>query len=243
MPDQLDHHLDGARESTRRLMASLQWLTNADVHRPSFLPGWSNGHVLTHLARNADGMATTLDGALRGVVVPMYPHGDAGRNEDIEQGAGRDAAALVADLNEAAGRLDDAWSRMDAAAWQRIVVPRMGEMPAWQLLPARRREVEIHRVDLNLPPEHDYRPDAWPAGFVADLVGHLVETGVTGRLPADLTLSLAATDTGARWTAGSGPRRAEVSGPAWALGCWLAGRTARIGDALAGDPLDLGPWR
>ncbi|HEX5497415.1 MAG TPA: maleylpyruvate isomerase family mycothiol-dependent enzyme [Mycobacteriales bacterium] len=240
---QLDRHLDGARESTRRLMASLHSLTDAEARRPSLLPGWTNGHVLTHLARNADGIASILDGALHGTILPMYPGGDTARNQAIQDGAGRRAAALVADLNEAAGRLDDAWSRMHAAAWQRVVVPRLGEVPAWQLLPARRREVEIHRVDLNLPPDRDYRPDTWPAEFVADLVSHLVETGLGRRMPTDLTLDLVATDTGARWTVGSGQRRAEVSGPAWALGCWLAGRTARVGEALAGDPPDLGPWR
>ncbi|HEY9472865.1 MAG TPA: maleylpyruvate isomerase family mycothiol-dependent enzyme [Mycobacteriales bacterium] len=242
LPDDLDRQLAEVRDSTRRLLAALNSLTDAEARRPSLLPGWTNAHVLTHLARNADGMAGTLDGALRGIVVPMYPDGDTGRDRDIQAGAGRGAVALVADLNDAAGWLDDVWSRMHTDAWQRLVIPRMGEMPAWQLLRARWREVEIHRVDLDLPPARDHTPASWPEGFAGYLVSHLVEAGLAGRLPTDRSLDMVATDTGERWSAGAGSHHTEVSGPAWALGCWLAGRPARVGDALTGELPDLGPW-
>ena len=42
-------------ESTDRLLATAGALTGAQVAGPSRLPGWTRGHVLTHLARNADG--------------------------------------------------------------------------------------------------------------------------------------------------------------------------------------------
>ena len=39
---------------------------------PSLLPGWSRGHVLTHLARNADGAVNLLTWARTGVETPQY---------------------------------------------------------------------------------------------------------------------------------------------------------------------------
>ena len=41
--------------ATDSLIASIGGLTDADARGPSLLPGWTRGHVLTHLARNADG--------------------------------------------------------------------------------------------------------------------------------------------------------------------------------------------
>ncbi|HEY9390057.1 MAG TPA: maleylpyruvate isomerase N-terminal domain-containing protein [Mycobacteriales bacterium] len=243
LPDDLERQLGEVRDSTRRLLAALDSLTDAEARRPSLLPNWTNAHVLTHLARNADGMAGALDGALRGIAVPMYPEGPSGRDRDIQAGGNRGAVALVADLNEAAGCLDDTWSRMHTDAWQRPVVTPMGELPAWQLLRARWREVEIHWIDVDLPPARDHTPALWPVSFANHLVSHLVEAGLASRLPADHTVDLVATDTGDQWSAGTGSHRTEVSGPAWALGCWLAGRSARVGDALTGDRPDIGPWR
>lgn len=96
------------RSSTAALVLGLEaerW-TDADVRAPSMLPGWTRGHVLTHIARNADSIARTLSGALRGEIVARYPHGPDGRNADIEAGAGRGVTELIADVRDSADRLD-----------------------------------------------------------------------------------------------------------------------------------------
>ncbi|MFF9641495.1 maleylpyruvate isomerase N-terminal domain-containing protein [Kitasatospora aureofaciens] len=49
--------------ATGLLLRTAARLCDADARAPSLLPGWSRGHVLTHLARNADG--------------PRPPHGAA----------------------------------------------------------------------------------------------------------------------------------------------------------------------
>jgi hypothetical protein len=41
--------------ATDSLVDGIGRLTDADARGPSLLPGWTRGHVLTHLARNADG--------------------------------------------------------------------------------------------------------------------------------------------------------------------------------------------
>ena len=40
--------------ATARLLATARTLDDDAVRAPSPLPGWTRGHVLTHVARNAD---------------------------------------------------------------------------------------------------------------------------------------------------------------------------------------------
>jgi len=62
---------------------------------PSLLPEWSIGHIVTHLARNADGFRNLLIWARTGAETPMYPSEES-RDRDIEAGARRSAAELAA---------------------------------------------------------------------------------------------------------------------------------------------------
>lgn len=100
-----------------RLLAAVEVLADADVRRASRLPGWSIGHVLTHLARNADAHARRLAGALDGQDVAKYPGGAAQRARDIEDGAGRSAAELVQDLAVSQQRLEQLFTACAAAGW------------------------------------------------------------------------------------------------------------------------------
>ena len=69
----LQRALDEMAEATDRLLAGLDRLTERDVRGPSLLPGWTRAHVLTHLARNADGLAVLAHNARTGEDRPMYP--------------------------------------------------------------------------------------------------------------------------------------------------------------------------
>jgi maleylpyruvate isomerase len=170
VPDALAADLAALEESTDRLGRTLAALDDDRARRPSLLPGWSVGHVLTHLARNADGMVHLVDWALSGVPVPMYASVES-RNADIEAGAGRPAAELAADVRDSADRLLTALDRLGAGpddALHRLVLfgaPRPGvepDSPAGVLPYRRRQEVEIHHVDLDL----GHRPADWPEDFV-----------------------------------------------------------------------------
>src|SRR5450631_4040107 len=77
------------------LASTIEALTDEVARRPSLLPDWSVGHVLTHLARNADSVVRRLQAAAEGRVVDQYAGGAEGRKQDIEAGAGRPAGALV----------------------------------------------------------------------------------------------------------------------------------------------------
>ncbi|MEP6892695.1 MAG: maleylpyruvate isomerase N-terminal domain-containing protein, partial [Gaiellaceae bacterium] len=56
----------------RAVIADIAALTEDQARQPSLLPGWTIGHVLTHLARNADGFSRIVEGAERGEAVAMY---------------------------------------------------------------------------------------------------------------------------------------------------------------------------
>ena len=85
-------------------------LSDAESRRPSRLPGWSRGHVVTHLARNADGLRRMLEGAIAGTVTAMYEGGAASRAADIEAGADRPASVLRDDAISAAAAVDVVWA-------------------------------------------------------------------------------------------------------------------------------------
>lgn len=118
--------------------------------------------MLTHLARNADGHALRLDGALRGEEVPRYPGGQEQRNREIEEGAGRPAKELVADVADSAGRLEKIWSRSEQARWPNSHLLGGDRWPTSGSPLRRLREVEVHHVDLDL----GYEVADWPDEYV-----------------------------------------------------------------------------
>ncbi|MFM8776484.1 MAG: maleylpyruvate isomerase N-terminal domain-containing protein, partial [Actinomycetota bacterium] len=54
LADDLNEHVSGCAEAHQRLLTALGSLTDDQCREDSLLPNWSRGHVLTHLARNAD---------------------------------------------------------------------------------------------------------------------------------------------------------------------------------------------
>lgn len=133
----------GALASSHQALADhLTGAGEVDPAAPSLLPGWTVGHVLTHIARNADGALRQLDG------LPQYWMGIASRNADIELGAGRSWAELVDDVVTTS---DAVLARMrEVTDWAGTTTSIAGQRPKAMLPSTRRREVEIHRADLGL---------------------------------------------------------------------------------------------
>lgn len=155
------------RASQRRLEHVIAALGDDDVGQPSLLPGWTVGHVLTHLARNAEGMTRITDSAGRDDVGVMYPPGDyadgaARRNADIEAGSARPIDELRADLVEAAQRLDESVSRLTDRQLDGYGFVGRSRRPVADIPLLRRREIEVHLVDLG----RGYRFADWPDDFV-----------------------------------------------------------------------------
>ena len=56
-------HLRWVADAQARFQMAIEGLDDAKVRSPSLLPGWSIGHVLTHVARNADSHRRRADAA------------------------------------------------------------------------------------------------------------------------------------------------------------------------------------
>lgn len=215
----MDHVRDLAsvRDATERLLKAAAELDNASVAEPSRLPGWSRGHVLAHLARNADALVNVLDGR------PMYISGDA-RDADIERDAPRPLVAQLADVRESADRFQKTG---DAPAdWSRTVELRNGVTDVAARVPFRRWvEVALHHVDLGI----GYELEDLPAEFVTREIDFLAQR-FAGH--PDVPSTGLADEEGRPWTTGGGAggRPVAVRGPAADLLGWLSGR--RDGAAL-----------
>ena len=152
------------RDSQARLLQAIEGLDDATARRPSLLPDWSVGHVLTHVARNADSFVRMLGAAQRGESVEQYAGGYGQRAADIEAGAGRPARELVDDVRASAAALEATWAGMTDEAWDGHGLNAGGRpWPCRQMPFHRWREVEIHHADLGLA----YTYADWPEDYVA----------------------------------------------------------------------------
>lgn len=161
VPPELSELYEQINDATQRLLATVSEFGDADTRQPSLLPGWTRGHVLTHVARNAEALSNLLNGARTGVPGRAYASPEA-RNAVIEEGAGRGAAELRADVASSAAAFSEAVSAMPDGAWQVTVsVLTYAPFPASQVLMGRLVELELHHADLGA----GYTPADWPASF------------------------------------------------------------------------------
>ncbi|MFE3100372.1 maleylpyruvate isomerase family mycothiol-dependent enzyme [Nocardia tengchongensis] len=224
--------LDTVAAATERLLPAVAALGEADLVDPSLLPGWTRGHVLAHLSRNADSLVNLLLWARTGIETPQYASQFL-RDADIEAGAPRPLRDQLEDLTASAERWLALARVMPADRWPATVRNRMGgEIPATRVIWMRRLEVEIHHVDLNI----GYTPADWPEDFTA----RLLTQSLSEVRPADgAGFTVLATDTGYTGTVGAqGP---AITGPAAALAAWLIGRSP--GADLTGDLPALAAWK
>jgi maleylpyruvate isomerase len=224
--------LDKITVATEQLLRTAETFRDADVREPSLLPAWSRGHVLSHLARNADGGTRILTWARTGVENPEYPSVRA-RAEQIEAGHGRAAGELLADVRESAARFARAYAAMPGEAWSRIVRWTSGKArPAYRAADARLTEVLVHHVDLNA----GFQPGDWPDDFVETTLS-TVTAAYSGRDRVP-DLCLVATDTGNSYHVGAQDNARLIQGCQVSLLAWLLGRSdgADLGESLPALP-------
>jgi maleylpyruvate isomerase len=249
--------IDAVRQATRRVLRSIDQLTDEDVHAPSRLSGWNRAEVITHLARNADGTRGMAEAAARGEAAAMYPGGPEQRATDIAAGHDERASVLRLDLRRASDALVETWDALPADAWDRVgmtSLPRTMRDMLW----VRLREVEVHHVDLAL----GYEPSDWPVSFVTaalrETFASFGQRASSKRPMVDADFRVVSTDHECAWHVEM--RGAEVhvrndgdgvvvDGEARGWGCdvvaWLYGRDPRGGAlTVTGDAavLRLPQW-
>ncbi|MFI1567314.1 maleylpyruvate isomerase family mycothiol-dependent enzyme [Streptomyces sp. NPDC020490] len=221
------HDLASLHDATERLLSAAAELDDAAVARPSRLPGWTLGHILAHLARNADALVNVLEGR------PMYASGDA-RDADIERDAPRPLDVHLSDVRESAARLRAASAV--PADWSRTVELRNGVTDSAARVPFRRWvEVELHHVDLGI----GYELEDLPAEFLERETAFLAER-FAGRPDVPRTRL---TDGTRAWSTGREAEKPEitVTGPAPDLLGWLSGRRDGSTLTVEGGPLPALP--
>ena len=114
----LNIHVAGCAESHQRLLQSLDSLTDDQCREPSALPGWTRGHVLSHLARNAESHVHVLQCAARGEVGEQYVGGAKARKEGIESHANDSAESLVNAVRKSIYALEGQWAATNSEGWQ-----------------------------------------------------------------------------------------------------------------------------
>jgi len=226
------------RAATERLAGHVTSLDDRRMREPSLLPGWSRAHVVTHLARNADGLVNLLTWARTGVEHPMYAS-NADRDADIEEGAGRLAQVLHEDLLASSDRFAVACERLSDSQWSAPVTARTPvPFPAASIPSLRLFELWVHTVDLNVGFDFEDIP--------ADLIDTALTSAVSRHLdrPEGPSVHLRVTfpDGEERvWDLVGGDETVhEVSGEAAAVIGWLTGR--RDGSPLTGDVPVLPAW-
>ncbi|HKY17000.1 MAG TPA: maleylpyruvate isomerase family mycothiol-dependent enzyme [Microthrixaceae bacterium] len=218
-------------ESHAGLYAWLDSVGGVDPTEATDLPGWSVGHVMTHLARNADSLSGILESAGRGEVGVQYPGGIGQRNGDIEDGAARTWPELVADVITACHRLDATFGAASADVWNDAVADvSSGRVEVAELPFRRTREVEVHRLDLGL----GATPDDWSPRWVTR-EWEVSVPALPSRLPDGVAVRLAPHDDDPV-TVGDGDPPIEVRGSRAELLGWVIGRAD-----LPGAP-PLAPW-
>ncbi len=215
----IDDNLRLAGQATEFFLAQVGRLDQDSVHQASLLPGWTRGHVITHVARNADGVARLAGWARTGVEEAMYGERHP-RNQDIEAGARRSLEEQEADVREASRRLAAAFAGLSGAAWSARVRTPHQEVSASFLPWMRAREVWLHALDLDVGATYRDLPDGFAARLLEELVHDLSNRPGMPALSID-------TGAGVMEVPGAGsPIR--VTGPPAAVACWLSGRPGPV---------------
>jgi maleylpyruvate isomerase len=212
----LEHDLALVETATTALLATASRFTDDDVAVPSLCEGWTRGHVMTHVARNAEAMVRLTRWATTGGRQEMYPGGTEKRDADIEAGAGRRAAEQLSDLRDTASALAGEFPHLRGGLAASEVEMRGGYLVPSASLPfLRLRELVLHHVDLDAGPTLADVEGPVLVRLLDDAVSRL---RLSHRAPS-MTLRA---DEGDAWTVGSGD--VEVTGPRHGILLWLARR-------------------
>lgn len=235
MPD--PHELALAQEllpdATRRLIRTADGLSDDDYAAPSGCPGWTRGHVLAHLALNAEALAGALAGIVEGERVPMYA-AQEDRDADIEELAAAGPTVIRSRLLGACTDVVDAFAALPEDQRDTTIdrVPGGRSFAAGEVPGMRLREVEIHHADLAA----GYGPSDWSPEFAT-----LLLDGMEARGGETTAFQAHATDLDRTWSYGAGGP--TVSGRGSDLGWWLTGRGDGAGLTSDGGALpQIGTW-
>jgi maleylpyruvate isomerase len=142
-------HLVAVDRHTGLLLRTARSLEPGSLGDPSRCAGWTRGHILTHLARNADALVNLVTNATTGSSTPMYASPES-READIEAGAERPLDEQVVDIEASAVRFASAAAGLTDEMTDVALLARNNTKVKAGYLPFMRlREVVLHHLDLD----------------------------------------------------------------------------------------------
>lgn len=215
--------LEHIKAETERVVATAGSLSNDAVLAPSLCAGWSRGHVLSHLARNAEALERVCAAAAFGTGQTMY-ESDESRNAEVAAGARRSAGVLADDVRVTAEQLARALASL-GPQHASMAVPRTPggrPIPVGSLRFLRLRELVFHHVDLDAGYGFEQLAPPLAQLFLDDAVTRLVaQRAASDADPLELE-----TEEGSTYViAPVGPERptaVRVTGSRAAMLLWLA---------------------
>lgn len=230
-------------ELTAKLLAALGTLRKvlsavdeAGSKAPSVLPGWDRAHVIAHIDGFCRAATRQLDTAGAEKPLEMYDGGMDRRHEEIELISMMRLEALLQRSTEALNALETSIGGIGPDAWA-LSTGFRGNGTVEDLFFAIWRELVIHTSDLAL----GYSVADWDPEFCKHLF-----TALEPRVPAGRRYILQPHGS-QRIILGDGDEATVLSGTAFDLAAWLAGREP-LGPVQAtsggdGSALpDLEPW-
>ncbi|MFE5256795.1 maleylpyruvate isomerase N-terminal domain-containing protein [Streptomyces coelicoflavus] len=197
----LDDARAWARSGTESLLDAVAGLDEDALSAPSALPDWTRGHLVAHVAANADALGNLVHWAATGEERPMYASAEE-RAAGIAKGPALSAGELRSWLTDSAQKLAAGLDGFTDEQWGREVVTAQGRtVPATELPWMRAREVCVHAVDLGTGA---VTFADLPKGFLTALVAEIRAKRGLAELP---------------------------DGPLPEVAAWLAGRPHSLADA------------
>lgn len=212
----LHHDIAAVESATAELTTTAGRLADPDISAASLCDGWTRGHVLSHLSRNADAIGRLVEWAVTGERQEMYPGGVAARDAEIEAGARRRADEQLDDLTSSAQALAGRLPKLADGFAVAEVEGRGGvTIASADLAFMRLREVVFHHVDLDAGYSFDDVDGELLARFISDALRRLGGD-------ADTPGFTVHTAEGDEWTTGDGS--VSVTGTRAGVLLWLARR-------------------
>lgn len=211
------------RDATRRLLRTVDHLSDDEYAAASLLPRWTRAHLIAHLALNAQALAEALLGVVAGEPVAMYPSPER-RDSDIEALSTATPTSLRDRLLGSSTDLTDALEALPGDSLDTVIERTPGSdrtFTAGDVALMRLSEVEIHHADLGASFAHANWPTTFAERLINSMAGRPFASGFTAR----------ATDLDREWQCGDGGP--IVTGTAAELGWWMSGRGT--GEGLTSD--------
>ncbi|SCX35277.1 maleylpyruvate isomerase family mycothiol-dependent enzyme [Agrobacterium rosae] len=223
-----------ARLGSAYFFRKLNELTDAELDRPSLVPGWSRRHLIADIGYQARRLARLVEAARSLRREESLDEPDA-QNEDVDFGASLPAHALRYLYRHSQVHLDVEWRDLDAAGWLFTVRSLRGDMvPVAETPRLRSRAIWLAAVDLDNGGSFRDFPNSVTDSLLEDVAVNL------HRGPAIPSVRLLRSDRSDAVIVGSG--ECVVSGTSSDLLRWLSGRGAR---RISGDKAGFEPtfWR